>query len=186
MELVSAVTPLQRRRRRLLFLAATVVLFLAACGSEESAVDASGEPARALSPTTAHDPPSTHLPTPTTATTALEIEPFSPDASSMEEPAPPPAAPAQRVDDDACPPRSGDPAARYVVGFHEMPEPMSVGDEFACGVVMNVNESLRSIGVHVWDEGDFQARTARDDNVRYAERDSSGCAGIVPQPSGCE
>jgi hypothetical protein len=92
----------------------------------------------------------------------------SPTATSVE----PPPAPVVEDDEDACPEWVGL-SERYVVGFHEYPAGLEVGQEFACGRILETDEPhpIAFIVVEVWDEEDFMARVFEDPNVRYAERD---------------
>ncbi|HVL88152.1 MAG TPA: S8 family serine peptidase [Candidatus Thermoplasmatota archaeon] len=56
----------------------------------------------------------------------------------------------------------------WIVAFHELPEDRST---YAGQTVVSVNEDLRFFVVDVSTPHEFFATTARDDNVRYVERD---------------
>jgi hypothetical protein len=175
-----------KRATRLLAFAIGATLVMGACsGSEPTDVDASGDPvAHEAEVTTTTPPPTTTAPMPTTAS---DPPPPTTEASLPPE--------VSAAGDDAttttttsaeqpCPPREGEPVI-YTVGFHEYPDGLKVGDEFACGVVTHAEPRAPSnVYLDVWDPDDFEERLADDPNIRYVEG-LDGYEGGGCQAEGC-
>jgi subtilisin family serine protease len=60
---------------------------------------------------------------------------------------------------------------RYVVGFHDFPAGMEVGDTYLGETIVHLDEVLRFVVVVTDDPADFEDQASEDPNARYAEED---------------
>ena len=114
--------------------------------------------------------PTTPGPSPT-AVPSPAPEP-TPEAEPAAAPEPEPSLePVAAAADDGCPPRGG-PVERWIVQFHVFPDGIALGDEYACGEVVYVDDhpEAKLISVNIWDQADFIDRVEQDPNVRGYDR----------------